>query len=32
MSGDILSNDEKYRILSFARLEPIVVVGGKGAA
>jgi 4-aminobutyrate aminotransferase/(S)-3-amino-2-methylpropionate transaminase len=31
MSGDVLSKDEKYRILSFAKLEPIVVVGGKGA-
>jgi acetylornithine/succinyldiaminopimelate/putrescine aminotransferase len=29
MSGDVSSKEEKYRILSFAKLEPIVVFGGK---
>jgi len=28
MSGDILSKDEKYRILRFAKFKPIIV-GGK---
>ena len=27
MSGEILSTDEKYRILSFTKLEPIAIVG-----
>ncbi len=31
MSSDVFSKDEKYRILSFTKLEPIAVVGGKGA-
>jgi 4-aminobutyrate aminotransferase/(S)-3-amino-2-methylpropionate transaminase len=31
MSSDVFSKDEKYRILSFTKLEPIVIVGGKGA-
>ena len=30
MSNKVFSKDEKYRILSFYKLEPIVVVGGKG--
>jgi 4-aminobutyrate aminotransferase len=31
MSSDVFSKDEKYRILSFTKLEPIAVVGGEGA-
>jgi len=31
MSGDIFSKDEKYRLLSFTKLEPIVVQSGHGA-
>ncbi len=31
MSSDVFSKDEKYRILSFTKLEPIAVVGGHGA-
>ena len=31
MSSDVFSKDEKYRILSFTKLESIVVVGGEGA-
>ena len=31
MSSDVFSKDEKYRILSFTKLEPIAVVGGHDA-
>jgi hypothetical protein len=31
MSSDVFSKDEKYRILSYTELEPIAVVGRKGA-
>ena len=31
MSSDIFSKDDKYRILSFTKLEPIAIVGGHGA-
>jgi len=31
MSSDVFSKDEKYRILSFTKLEPIAIVSGHGA-